>query len=264
MKKRVVGAVIISAILLPIIIIGGLPFVITSSILAVLGMNELIKVRETKKKFPKAMKFLAYIFTILWTLNSFDLKTFTLSVEYYVIALMLVGFISPLVFYNDQEKYNLSDAWFFIGSTLFIGLVFNALIITRNMGLEYIIYIVLITTITDIYALYTGKYIGKHKLAEKISPKKTIEGLIGGVLMGTFIASLFWYTVINPESSFLVIPLTLALSVSGQLSDLAFSSIKRQYKKKDFANIIPGHGGILDRLDSIFFVILLFSLVYAF
>ncbi len=263
MKKRIIGATILAVILIPVIIIGEIPFVVAATILAVVGLHELIKIRESKKKFPKLMKILAYAFTICWTLNSFDLKTFTLSVEYYLLTLMLVGFISPLVFYNDQEKYNLTDSWFLIGSILFVGLVFNALIITRNMGLEYIIYIVLSTTVTDIYALYTGKYIGKHKLAEKISPKKTIEGLIGGVLMGTFIASLFWYTVINPSSSFVVIPLTLALSVSGQLSDLAFSSIKRQYKKKDFANIIPGHGGILDRLDSIFFVILLFSLVYA-
>ncbi len=263
MKKRVISALVLTIIIIPLILIGGIPFIVGITAIGVVGLHELLITRETKKKFPLIMKLIAYLFTAMWILNSAGVNTFILSIEYYMLALLMVVFISPMVFYNNQEKYNLNDAWYLIGSITFISLVFNALIITRNMGVEYLLYIILIATATDIFALYTGKYIGVHKLSS-ISPKKTIEGLIGGVLMATFIASLFWYTVIDPTSSFIVIPLTLGLAVAGQVSDLTFSAIKRKYKKKDFANLIPGHGGILDRLDSLFFIILLFSLVYAF
>ena len=92
---------------------------------------------------------------------------------------------------------------------------------------------------------------------EKISPNKTIEGLIGGTLMGTFIPMVFYLTVINPNISMQILFIvTISLSLIGQLGDLVFSAIKRHYKVKDFSNLIPGHGGILDRFDSIIFVIL--------
>ena len=115
---------------------------------------------------------------------------------------------------------------------------------------------------TDSFALLTGMFIGKNKLAPTISPKKTIEGFVGGALMGTFIATSFYVTVINQNCSLvLVIFITLFLSCIGQLGDLVFSSIKREYGMKDFSNLIPGHGGILDRFDSLIFVFLAFILV---
>ena len=127
----------------------------------------------------------------------------------------------------------------------------------------YLIYLLLITTITDTFALFTGKLIGEHKLCPTISPKKTIEGLVGGVLMGTFVATAFYNTVISSSISLvLVIVLTFLLSLVGQLGDLVFSSIKRYYDVKDFSELIPGHGGILDRFDSLIFVLLAFILLF--
>ena len=166
------------------------------------------------------------------------------------------------LFINNTKKYNLNDALFLIGSVLFIGFSFNLIIITRNYDLSYIIYLLLITTITDTFALFTGMLVGKHKLCPKISPKKTIEGLVGGVFMGTFAAVAFYNTVISSSVSLvLVIMLTLLLALVGQLGDLVFSSIKRYYDVKDFSNIIPGHGGILDRFDSLVFVTLAFIIL---
>ena len=103
--------------------------------------------------------------------------------------------------------------------------------------------------------------VGKHKFTS-ISPKKTIEGLIGGTFMGTFVGVAFYHTVINPSMSLLfIIFITMFLSLIGQLGDLVFSAIKRYYDKKDFSDLIPGHGGILDRFDSIIFVVLAFIIV---
>ncbi len=171
-------------------------------------------------------------------------------------------FLAPMILINDSKKYNLNDALFLIGSTLFIGLSFNLLIIVRNFDINYIIYLLLITTITDTFALLTGKLIGKHKLCPKISPNKTIEGLVGGILMGTFVTTSFYFTVINSNISLvLLILVSMLLCFVGQIGDLIFSSIKRQYDIKDFSELIPGHGGILDRFDSLIFVTLAFIML---
>ena len=124
---------------------------------------------------------------------------------------------------------------------------------------------VLITVITDTFAYITGKYIGKIKLAVIISPKKTWEGLLGGTFFGVLISSLFYYQVINTNVDvFTLAIIVTGLSLVGQMGDLVFSSFKRYYGKKDFSSLIPGHGGILDRLDSLIFVLLGFVLVISF
>ena len=179
--------------------------------------------------------------------------------DYRVVAFIIFAFLSPMVFIHDYKKYNLNDALFLIGSVLFIGLSFNLFIICRNYDIMYIIYLLLITTITDTFALFTGMLIGKHKLCPSVSPKKTIEGLLGGTIFGVFVATAFYVTAINPSISLaFVIVVTTILSLVGQLGDLVFSSIKRYYDKKDFSNLIPEHGGILDRFDSLIFVVLAF------
>ena len=164
---------------------------------------------------------------------------------------------TELFLLSDEKKYNLEDAMFLMGSVLFLGLSFNLIILTRNYSLDYMLYFLLITTITDTFALFTGLLIGKHKLAEKISKNKTIEGLLGGTVMGIFVASVFYLTVINSNIDIInLLIVTMTLSLMGQLGDLVFSAIKREYDEKDFSNLIPGHGGILDRFDSIIFVII--------
>ena len=262
MTKRVISAIVMVAIFIPFLIIGELPFAVFMSVLSLLGLYELLKVRETKKKFPIVLKVFAYILTGYFCLYNTESIEFFNKFDYRVMAGIIFLFITPMVFINDTKKYNLNDALFLIGSVLFIGLSFNLIIITRNYDINYIIYILLITTITDTFALFTGKLIGKHKLCPKISPKKTIEGLIGGVFMGTFAAVCFYNTVISSSVSLvLIIVLTLILTLVGQLGDLVFSSIKRYYDVKDFSDIIPGHGGILDRFDSLIFVTLAFIIL---
>lgn len=99
--------------------------------------------------------------------------------------------------------------------------------------------------------------IGRHKLLPEVSPKKTWEGSIGGTVMGTLVGVCYYVTVIDPNVSMVgIILTTVFLSILGQFGDLVFSSIKRYFGKKDFSQIMPGHGGILDRLDSIIFVVL--------
>ena len=262
MTKRILGAIILIAIFVPFLIIGELPFTILMSVLSIFGLYELLKVRETKKKFPLVLKIFAYLLTCYFCLYNTNSIEFINKFDYRVMAGIIFLFISPIVFINNNEEYNINDALFLIGSVLFIGLSFNLIIITRNYDITYIIYLLLITTITDTFALFTGSLIGKHKLCPKISPKKTIEGLIGGTIMGTFVATIFYNTIISSTVPLVtVIMLTFVLCLVGQLGDLVFSSIKRYYDVKDFSNLIPGHGGILDRFDSLIFVVLAFTIL---
>ena len=207
------------------------------------------------------MKVFAYILVLFFSLNNFKSIDFVSTIDYKVMTFIIFIFLMPIVFINDNKKYNLNDALFLIGSTLFIGLSFNLIIITRNYDILYIVYLFLITIITDTFALFAGKLIGKTKLAKDISPNKTIEGAVVGTLMGTVIAVIFYHVTISATVPLaILILITLLLSVVGQIGDLVFSAIKRYYGKKDFSNLIPGHGGLLDRLDSIIFVVLAYIL----
>ncbi len=263
MKKRILSTILLIAIFVPFLIIGELPFAIFVAVISIMGLYELLKVHESRKKLPFLLKAIAYVLEVYFCLYNTGTLEFYNYIDYRLVAIFIFIFVSPMVFINDTETYNLSDALFLIGSVLFIGFSFNLVVITRNYDITYLIYLILITTITDSFALFTGSLIGEHKLCPKISPKKTIEGLIGGVSMGTFMATAFYVTVIHSNASLvLVIILTMILCLIGQLGDLVFSSIKRYYDVKDFSNLIPGHGGILDRFDSLIFVTLAFVLLF--
>lgn len=262
MKKKIISAAILLAIFIPLLIMGGLPFAILMSLLSVLSLYELLKTRRKMRTIPFAIELYSYILVAFFTLNNFNQTGIFYMIDYRLMAFLIIINLIPLVLVNDKEKYNLTDALFLIGFTLFIGLTFNLLVLIRGYNIKYIIYLFLITTMTDTFAFITGKYIGKNKLCPKISPNKTWEGLVGGTLMGTFVATMYYISVFNnPFGIGMVIFLTMLLSLLGQLGDLVFSFIKREFGKKDFSNIIPGHGGILDRLDSVIFVTLGFLLL---
>lgn len=262
MKKRVLSAIIMTVVFVPILLIGGKAFIALMCLIAGLGLYELLETAKTKNSFPMLMKIISYsilFFICTRNINSFD---FNFTLDYKSISLVIFLLLLPLVFYDDNKKYNITDGLFLIGGVLFLGFSFNLLIITRNYDLYRIIYLLLISIMTDTFAYITGKLVGLHKLCPNISPNKTIEGLIGGTTMGVIVGASFYHVFINPSVSLsILVIITLILSIAGQIGDLVFSMIKRYYNKKDFSDLIPGHGGILDRFDSLIFIALAFILV---
>ncbi len=260
-KQRALGAAILLLVFLPLFFIGGEWFALFIALVSGLGLKELWDIkyekRAKKDQLPWILEVLSFLCLWFLVLNHWDTDEILLVLDYRILSLFLIIFLIPIIILNDSKKYNLEDAMFLLGSVTFLGLSFNLIILMRNFSLWYLFYLFLITTMTDTFALFTGMLVGRHALAPKISPKKTIEGLIGGTVMGVFIASTFYLTVIDSSISiWVLIGVTTLLSLVGQCGDLVFSAVKRYYGKKDFSNLIPGHGGILDRFDSIIFVVI--------
>lgn len=244
MRKRIISALAIFIILVPLVILGGIWFKIGVTLMSLISVYEILKL----KQMPKTIKILSYLLMILMVFTDINsiIKIFITIFTLFV----------PIVFY-DKEKYNIEHSTFLSSFIIFLGLVFSYICLIRENDVNVLIFLFLITVLTDTFALFGGKLFGKHKLIEKVSPNKTIEGSIIGSLFGTIIPSIFYIYMIDPGASIpLTVLMVLVLSIIGQIGDLVFSSIKRYFKVKDFSNLIPGHGGILDRFDSIIFVLI--------
>ena len=257
MKKRVISAIIALLIFVPIFLIGGFIYNLAIIILSLLGLREFLKAKETKKELPNFISFISYIMITLIVVSGMNNKELIFSIDFRILSALFLVFLLPTVLYHDRSIYSVTDAFYLIGGVFFLGTAFSLLAILRNIDMNLLIYLFIITIMTDTYAYLVGSLIGKHKLLEDISPNKTLAGMTSGTIFGVFIATTFYMTVINPNDNIiLIILVTLFLSLLIQLWYLFFSAIKRYFGKKDFSNIMPGHGGILDRLDSIIFVVL--------
>ena len=253
MKKRLISAAVMLIIFIPLIIIGSFPFEIGITVVSLLAFRELISIYEKEIKIPIIVKVLSYLSVGLLVMCAESLLP--------CLALVLLFNFIPIIFINKNE-YNYSNAVGLFGVIILVGLNFYILCSIRMSTLEEFIYLVLITILTDTFAYIGGKLLGKHKLIPKVSPNKTIEGSIIGSMAGTLVPCFVYLFFVNPDINIaILIIMTLIISIFGQLGDLLFSSIKRYYKVKDFSNIIPGHGGILDRFDSVLIASIAYTVI---
>lgn len=261
MKQKVVTAIIIILLIVPLIFIGGYIFNITAIIIGLIGLNELINIKS-KSVMPVVRILLNISFVAIC---SYSLFSNEVNIFYMIITIIVSSFLILCVIIHDEKKYSINDAFYFIAVVIFIGLCFDALLEIRSYDINYFIYLIIVVILTDTFAQFTGMAFGKHKLCVEISPKKTIEGFIGGVLISSLVSSIFYANYVNPSDPiYVVILLSVTLSIVSQIGDLIFSLIKRYYKVKDYSNLLPGHGGIFDRIDSIIFASLFFKLILMF
>lgn len=258
MKNRVISAVIMAAIIIPILYFGGIWFDIGIAILAVIAFKELLDVKK-ESKIPSFMKIVGLICMLMLTYVNINGHTFIFGLSYETLSLVFLLLLAPTVFLS-KYNYKVNDAFYLSAVTLFVGVIFNLFIMLFNESILLFIFVILIACVTDIFALFGGKLIGKHKLT-KISPNKTIEGSITGTVIAIIIGTTYYITLIDSTNIIKIVLLTAFLSIVGQIGDLFFSLIKRENNVKDYSNLIPGHGGILDRIDSIIFILIAFVFI---
>ena len=250
MNKRYLGA----AILAPFIIflfIGGIALRIGIMILSLFGLYEFYKTAKVKGYKPIAL--LGYVSTILYYIfiNSKN-SNFYLILMLVVLSLLLLSI--PVV----DIKINYTDGAVTLLGFIYVAVFFGFIIKLNNLkyGNYYIWLIFIASWLCDTAAYYVGRFFGKHKLCPKVSPKKTIEGSIGGLLGSTISCGAFGFFLNSIGINIAIYHFFIIGAICGivcQFGDLAASSIKRYSDVKDYSNLIPGHGGILDRFDSILF-----------
>lgn len=256
MKQRVITAIVALVVFIPIIWYGGMVTEIAIGILAIIGVYELFRMKGLEiLSFEGILSALGVLFLVLPKQQWFFFlpeKTDNFSLFYLTVMVLLGGLVA------SRNMYTISQAGFPVIVSLYIGVGFMNFVNARQAGLIVLLYGLCIVWATDIGAYLVGRRFGKHKLWPEVSPNKTIEGAVGGILCAVVVAVLFLFLV-PTQTAFsynliVMILLAVVLSIVGQLGDLVESSIKRHYNVKDSGTILPGHGGILDRFDSLLFV----------
>ena len=253
--KRITSGLLGFPLVLLILIIGDKIIVdVALSIIALLAMNEYF---NAVAKVSKPVRWLGYLSCLSIALVHIVPKEYLSTIVTLAVPTILLILFSQVI--ATEMKTTFKDiAYTFIGIFYVVFfMMFVAFINGMQDGNILIWYAIIAAWGTDIFAYFVGKAIGKHKFS-KISPKKSIEGCIGGTLgaillmiLYTYVANTFW----GMNYSYLFIAgIGLILSLIGQIGDFAASSIKRSVDIKDFSNLIPGHGGMLDRIDSLIFL----------
>ncbi len=251
MIQRIITAIGILAVTIPPLVLGGIWLDILMAAFVLLAVYEILTCLF--KNIPWGMY--AVLLAAVAAMSVSSLTVFA--------AVMPIVLILLFLFCVSYEQYSVDKI-----SIVFVFVVLVTFTV-RAIRLVYDVYhplamlhIVLATYATDTGAYFAGRFFGKHKLNERISPKKTIEGSIGGWLLGAGSSLAFGYFLV-PELPVQFLCLTsLLMPIVGQLGDLAFSAIKRHEGIKDFGHIFPGHGGVLDRIDSLIFNLMLWMSFY--
>ena len=247
MKQRVISGIFIAAITVIAAYFGGFILKAILSFVAIYGSYEFIKIRQSRFN------------TLLFAIMALCIMGIYLLHDFATV-IMLLELILLLTIAVFDEKETFDDVATVLLMTIMLGysLYFMSSIQEEN---KYMFgYVLIISYLTDVFAYFIGIRFGKHKLNTRVSPKKTIEGSLGGWFFG-FLTSFIWASIFHyfGKPSYVLLLASLFLPLVSEVGDLVFSLIKRHYGVKDFSNLIPGHGGILDRLDSHIFCTLLFG-----
>lgn len=242
MYIRVLSAMIGLVLLLTILFSGGVILYLSAIVVTLIGLFEYNKANGNE---PMVFILNSLFMVLMFATVALSFNAHVLT----IIILYVITMLSVALFRNVHYKQVLIGAFGF----LYVGLLMLTIIKIYEIDSRYLWYIFLISFMTDTSAYFCGSYFGKHKLFPSISPNKTIEGSVGGVIGCVFSGMAFSF-LFFPPWIMTTIPLVICGSIMGQIGDLVASKFKREAGLKDFGTIMPGHGGMLDRFDSILFV----------
>ena len=253
--KRITSGLLGFPLVLIILLIGNKYVVdILLAVVTILAMDEYLKAIS---KVCKPIKWIAYLSCIIIAIIHIIPKEAIPTITILAVPVILLILFAQVIATN--MKTNFKDvAYTFLGIFYIIFfMAFIAIIDGMNNGKILIWYALIAAWGTDIFAYFIGKKFGKHKFS-KVSPKKSIEGCVAGSIGAVILSLIYTYlcnTFFGMEYSYIFITImTIVLSLIGQIGDFAASSIKRYVDIIDYSNLIPGHGGMLDRIDSLLFL----------
>lgn len=262
MKQRIITGVLFAIFMIAIAVLSGTPvYPFVFSLFSVIGTIEMLNCIGTRKSLRTTVP--SVIYALLCPIIAYNFRygvIFALTVCFMTVMLM------SLVFKNENIKTE--DVCTTYTMVSYVAICFSSIVrlryVTTETGVDtgepigqyFFLLIFVAAWITDTFAYFTGFFFGKHKLCPKISPKKTIEGALGGTIFCViaFVVYAIIISKINPElkPNFIGFAIVgLIMSVLSQTGDLLASVIKRTYGIKDYGNLFPGHGGVLDRFDSV-------------
>ncbi|MCD6578818.1 phosphatidate cytidylyltransferase [bacterium] len=256
LKNRAIIAVFYVPVLLLFFFLGGLYFKIFFSMIGLFFAYEITRVFKYKHLFSLLGGFLIFLI-------------FIQNIQIFWFSLLLYVFIIPFIihFFINNDPKELANIALFIILTIFIGAGIKFSLLFRDShGVYMTLFVLLSIWIYDNFAYFTGVQYGKNRIFPKLSPKKTFEGIIGGLIYNFFLGGAMGVIIIyiNHEISLITINILLiflkmgllgtVIGITAQFGDLFESFFKRYLNIKDFSNILGGHGGFLDRFDSILFV----------
>lgn len=254
---RLISGILLLAFTFVTMFFGGQVLLVTLFMISLLGLYELYKVIKFENTL---LAYVGYVAAFIWYINIDNKQSplFNINVpELMVLSIAVVALL--LVFVMNYTKYSANQLFSAIFGIFYIPVMISFIFKTREtiafgQWLAWMVYVSSWGSDTCAYAI--GRLFGKHKLSPVISPNKSIEGSIGGVLGSALIGIIFGLIMTNytgkSENLIIIFAVIGGMgSIISQIGDLAASGIKRNYDIKDYGNLIPGHGGILDRYDSI-------------
>ena len=298
-RTRTITAIVLAIIFFPGLFIGNWFFAGLLIAVSLIAIYEFINVLATKK-FPLFIDVFTFVMTVIliyWVwfkegisgsliTEAGDIVISDIMVSTLALATMTLGLFLFALMY---ERFDVTDVCYLVAMSLLISLGFQSLFFLRYSPMSSIsgfydyegtkilssllfLYVVIGSFGSDVGAYATGILFGKHKMNPRISPKKTWEGFVGGVVISFALSFTFGMVldhygypllkgVLDVNHWYMILIISLVMPFVSVLGDFLFSAIKRHYQKKDFSNVLPGHGGILDRIDSLLVTSLVVTLI---
>lgn len=247
MMIKIATALILVAICVPPLFMGGIALRLLLLVIAFFASYEIASMIDQKPH---------WLSTIL---NLIAIACITLIPDTHVAAAEAIWLALLFTIELIDEKITTDSVVYPFALTSLVGMALHCVISmykNSRLGVAMLVFVLLASILCDTGAYFFGVYFGKHKMIPRVSPNKTWEGSVGGFVCG-FIASLIYglLALKNLPVSFVIVS-SIVLPIAAQIGDLSFSSVKRRFGIKDFGNFLPGHGGVLDRVDSIVFCLM--------
>jgi phosphatidate cytidylyltransferase len=256
MKPRIISGLIGISLLIIVLILPPIALTFASSIICAMAMIEMLT--KTHSTINKSIA----VVSIIYSATTPFFSLFNSFLHVFIVTFLYIFILVCLQIYYHQTQIEQTSFAFFM--SLIFPISFSCLAFLRTFndyGLFYVLLAIIIPWTSDMGAYFIGTFFGKHKLCPTISPKKTVEGLVGGILVSVISAVvtgiIYQNFIIKDNGTAVIWQIALIALISAPLSvlgDLFASLIKRQYHVKDFGNIMPGHGGVMDRFDSLLLV----------